>query len=32
MNEKETYIIIGINYLKNYGSIKRYINLYNFHI
>jgi len=31
MNE-EKYIIIGINYLKNYGSIRRGINQFNFHI
>ena len=30
MNEKK-YIIIGINYLKNYGSIKRGIHQFNFH-
>ena len=30
MNEKK-YIIIGINYLKNYGSIKRGMNQFYFH-
>jgi len=32
MNEKSMYIIIGMNYLKNYGSTKRGINLCNFHM
>jgi len=29
---KKIYIVIGINYLKNYGSIRRGINHFNFHI
>jgi len=30
--EWKKYIIIRINYLNNYGSIKRGINQFNFHI